>query len=319
MVAGDEIRARDAEHRRLARLRDPVREVGVQHVVGVCGAMVRREGDALDAVRQTAQVQHHQQVLHGISRNVRVGAPALRTRVEHLIDLDVAPRRAAAGRRADLLGHDGIGDVEDRHAVLDADERVLAPGVEIREAPDVVAARRDRLEILERQVRQQADGLAREAGRHAADARCSSVALLCLLHLRRELAHAPRFIAADFETLGVGDHREARVLEALAELRRHADQRRCLARVALGVAAVLAEPGVHAPRNGQQVEELRRLTDRVRAFGDLDRVAFARLRDGVAERPAWPEPVEAVALVAAGAGDVARFAVVRGCWEDATR
>src|SRR5918994_627085 len=91
-----------------------------------------------------------------------------------------------------------------------------------------------------------------------------------------------------------------------------------LARVGLGVAAVFAEASLHTPGRGQQVEELRGLADGVGAFGDLDRIAFARLRDRVAERAARPEAVEAVALVAAGAGHVAGFAVVRRCWEDAT-
>jgi hypothetical protein len=115
------------------------------------------------------------------------------------------------------------------------------------------------------------------------------------------------------------DHREARGLEALAELGRHADQQRFAARVALRVGAVLAEAGVHAALRRKQIEQLRRLPDDVRALGDLDRVALARLGDRIAERAARAKAVEAVALVAAGAGDVTRFAVIGRCWEDAAR
>ena len=319
MIADVEVGAGDAEHRRRARLRDAVGVVGVHHVVGVRRAMVRREVDALDAVRQSAEIQHHQQVLNPVGRDVRVGAPALRAGVEHLVDLDVTPRRAAAGRCADLLGRARIGDVENRDAVLHADERVLAAGVEIGVAPDVVGPRRDRFEDVEGQVRQQADRLARETARDIADARRGRLALLGARDLRGELAHAARFFAAHFQSLRVGDHREAGRLEAIAKLRRHADQHRLTGRVALGVAAVLAEAGVDAARDREQIEQLRRLADGVAAFGNLDRVALAGLRDRVAQRAARPEAIEAVALVAARAGDVTGFAVVGRCWEDATR
>src|SRR6185436_20528403 len=80
-----------------------------------------------------------------------------------------------------------------------------------------------------------------------------------------------------------------------------------------------AEACLHSAGGRHQIEQLRGSADGVTAFGDLDRIAFAGLRDRVAERAARPEAVEAVALVAAGAGYVARFAVVRRCWEDATR
>src|SRR5262249_28929457 len=113
--------------------------------------------------------------------------------------------------------------------------------------------------------------------------------------------------------------REAGSFEALAEFWRHADEQSVVARVALGVAADFAESSVDSSRRRKEIEELRRLSDDVRALGDLDRIAFARLRDRIAERAAGAEAIEAVALVAPRAGDVTRFAVVGRCWEDAAR
>ena len=101
--------------------------------------------------------------------------------------------------------------------------------------------------------------------------------------LRRQLGHATRLFDAYVQALGVGDHREAGSLEALAELGRHADEQCFVPCGLFGVAADLGEAGLDPPGRGQQIEELRGLPDGVRALGNLDRIALAGTSPAIEE------------------------------------
>ena len=121
--------------------------------------------------RQARQVERLHPAVGGLRCDVGVGAPAIRRCVEHLIHLDLAPRRGIAGDRDDLARVDGVRHFDDGRAVAQADDGVLAVVVQVHEAPNVRRGDGPARELRERNLRLKVEVAARERAGHALRAR----------------------------------------------------------------------------------------------------------------------------------------------------
>ena len=138
----------------------------------VCCELVSRFVDARPGrQRQARQVERLHPAVGGFRCDVGVGAPAIRRCVEHLIHLDLAPRRGIAGDRDDLARVDGVRHFDDGRAVAQAEDGVLAVVVQVHEAPNIRRGDGPARELRERNLRLKVEVAARERAGHALRAR----------------------------------------------------------------------------------------------------------------------------------------------------
>ena len=92
-------------------------------------------------VRQTGEVNDHE-LPSGIGADVGVGLPTSPIGIEALQHLGISPYGWKSRHVTNLERRFRIRDIESGDTVSQPDNRVLAPGVEIYESPDVHRPRR---------------------------------------------------------------------------------------------------------------------------------------------------------------------------------